>query len=174
MAPARTLLEHRTSACFEALMQSLSFPGSLQKLPANSNLLTIALTLVDQEVTVYTPDAALFAQLRETGGRVTSLQQADFVFLPEGQSVPLEDLKRGHLLYPDQSATLVVWTRFEGPEVVFRGPGVNGERTLQVEMPETFWQQRTRQTRYPLGWDVFFTDGVQVMGLPRSVRAEVV
>lgn len=171
--PMRTPFEAQTQQTFDALMWSLSLPGKPHSLHENADLAGIALALLDQEVRFFTPDVQLQERLKETGARLTSIREADFVLVTD-QTVELRDIKRGNLMYPDQSATLIREVKFSGVTVRLTGPGVESETFLDTSLPATFWQERARQMHYPLGWDVFLTDGVQVVGIPRSVKAEVV
>lgn len=169
--------EQRVHQTFETLMWALAEPGSVRKLP-RPGLEDIAEALVDIEVTIFTPDPRLMGQLRRTGATQTVASEADYLFIP-GSDAFLPDIvveaRTGEPLYPDRAATIVLGADIgSGEKLRLTGPGVDG--TCEVLLggpPAAFWDIRARICRYPLGWDVFFVDGVHVMGLPRSTVVEV-
>ena len=72
--------------------------------------------------------------------------------------------------YPDRSVTLIVEMpelRAEG--VRLTGPGIETE--AQLALPETAAFQRNA-TRFPLGWDCYFTCEGRLAALPRTTKTE--
>ncbi|MEX1019187.1 MAG: phosphonate C-P lyase system protein PhnH [Litorilinea sp.] len=189
--------EHAARATFTALMWSLSYPGTVYALPAlpmnqaathQDACLSIGRALLDLETSYYTPDAALAAQLAATTARTLPPTTADYHFYPACDSSPwakvLADMgaaKVGDMLYPDQSATLVVGCRLgQGTRLRLQGPGIARATLLAVDgLPPEFWQLRAESIHYPLGWDLFLVDGQhidgsRVVGLPRTTMIELV
>ncbi|MCS7193366.1 MAG: phosphonate C-P lyase system protein PhnH [Meiothermus sp.] len=180
MTPAYTPAERRARETFLALLRALSFPGLLQPLPARGleeALQAIGEALLDEGVGLYAP-GPLLQRLRPTGVRPRPWREADYLLLPrlEGEHLAwLGELRRGSLLEPERSATLVVGARLgQGLSLVLEGPGVEGSRQVRLGgLPPAFFAERARLMEYPLGFEVFLTDGQRVLGLPRTVRAEV-
>jgi alpha-D-ribose 1-methylphosphonate 5-triphosphate synthase subunit PhnH len=176
MVTTYTDFEAQTNETFRALMWSLSYPGRAHALE-NASLEKIAQTLLDLEVSYYTPDDVLDLKLRATGAKRKPISEADFLFY---SSLTVEDVtelysaKRGNSLYPDDSATIVISTSFNrGTLVSLSGPGVKGKQRLQADIPSTFWQVRNEARHYPLGWDVLLCSETMVIGVPRSTQLEI-
>lgn len=178
MAPAQTPLEARTQSSFRAMMQALAYPGQLFPLPESPQpLFLLGEVLADLETRCYTPDTDLMQLLQDTGARLAEPAEADYLFYPSLDQASLAQIaqaRRGELLYPDRAATLVLSASPSGPARRWSGPGIKGERTVRLGgLPEAFWHLRQQALHYPLGWDVFFVLGSQVLGLPRTTTVEV-
>ena len=82
----------------------------------------------------------------------------------------------GDPAYPDQSATLLIEaTDLErGRALTLSGPGIQDRAALHVDgLEEGFWREwRLNHQRFPLGVDLFLTQGRRICGLPRSTRVE--
>lgn len=179
MAPIQTPLEARTQASFRAMMLALSYPGQLFPLPPSPQpLFLLGEVLVDLETRFYTPETLLRRLLLDTGARPVEPAEADYLFfssVDEASLAPIAQAGRGDLLYPDRAATLVLGTGADGPALRWTGPGIKGERMVRLGgLPEGFWRLRRQALHYPLGWDVFFVLGKEVLGLPRTTSVEVV
>ena len=168
--------EAQTNETFRALMWSLSYPGRAHALE-NPSLEKIAQTLLDLEVSYYTPDGGLETKLRATGAKHKPISEADYLFYPSLTEHDIFDLytaKRGNSLYPDDSATVIVSTNFSGGTLVgLSGPGIKSKQRLQADVPVTFWQARNEARHYPLGWDVILCGEAMVIGIPRSTQVEI-
>lgn len=165
------------NAGFDALMWALARPGTIQALPSSS-LTAIIASLIDRECTFYTTEHDLAAPLAATGARPVRLGEADYVFARLGESheiAPMARLKTGNLLYPDESATLIVPARIgEGLHLKLSGPGVDGAVQVSIGgIDRAFWDLRETHIRYPLGFDLYVVDGNRVIGIPRSTKVEV-
>ncbi len=166
---------------FLALLQALSQPGTVHTLSrevGETGMHAIAATLLDLETTFYTPDDVLRQNLTRLGSRPLPLPQADYLLFPRLMPGDLETLREasvGTLEYPDQAATLILGvTLDQGARLELSGPGVPGERTLQVAgLPAGLWQLRNQFSRYPLGWDLFLVDGLRLSGIPRSSQVRL-
>ncbi len=177
--PAYTPSEAQARETFLALMWSLSYPGRIYTLPANGHGLLpfIGMTLLDLESSYFTPDAGLAQTLAQTGARTQPAAKAAYHFYPAFTSLHLGALSQsssGTLLYPDESATVVIGCQIgNGVTYILSGPGIVGQRTICLGgIPAEFWSLRAAACRYPLGWDVYFVDGQQIIGLPRSVTVK--
>lgn len=174
-APAPSAAETRANQTFEALLWALSRPGQLRTLPDAGEAALVA-CLLDRECHAYCADPVLMPKVLETGAFLADLPQADHVFLGDLTGLePLGALRRGSDLYPDDGATVVIRAQLgQGPALRLTGPGIETTQTVQIGgLPDGFWARRRALIRYPMGFDLFFLDGAQVMGLPRSTSAEV-
>lgn len=169
-APIYTLGEAAQHATFTALMTALSYPGRAFDLPEGDPFALIADTLLDLETSYCTPDDALVPVLVQTGARELPPSQAAYHFYPTGLDLDaVEAAHVGDMLYPDTAATLVIRCAFEGAIYEWNGPGIASAIPVKLNLPAEFWALRERAT-YPLGCDVFLTDGRRVIGLPRTTR----
>lgn len=181
--PAATVEDLRSRSTFLALMNSLSRPGQIHELPVHlleaaedtsAACRLIAEALLDLETTFFTPDANLGNVLAQTGARAASAEQAAYQFYPrlpgDADLRAVAAATTGDYLYPDRAATIVAGCRLgSGQRLRLRGPGIPGTCELLVDgLPAEFWPLRQQRMRYPLGWDLFLTDGRQVVGLPRT------
>lgn len=176
-APILPPAEAQARKTFLALMWSLSYPGRIHTIPETvssnpMNFVAIGESLLDLETTFFTPDEALKQQLLLTTAIPETANRAEYHFYPEWTdqtSSFIRDASVGTMLYPDQSATLIMDARIgEGPLYWLEGPGIQAKTSVQSSLPEVFWAIREQSLRYPLGWDVFLVDGCRVMGLPRT------
>ena len=174
--------EARQRETFLALMWALSYPGRIHTLPEVRSPLVdptlnsfglIAEALLDLETSYYTPDADLRAALQATGARALPPEEAAYHFYPAWDETGLAQANIGTLLRPDEGATLILAGSVAGGRSrTWRGPGINGGIESHLNLPDSFWALRAVRLRYPLGWDVYVVDGVQVIGLPRSTQVE--
>lgn len=167
----------RTNATFDALMWALARPGRLQSLPF-PGLLALAESLLDRECSFFCSDARLKAEIAGTGANAVALHQAEYVFAPIAEHAdisPLSAMLSGNLLYPDASATIFAEAQIgSGTRLRLTGPGVNGSIDIAIGgVHPDFWALRAEAIRYPLGWDIYLTDGANLIGIPRSTKIEV-
>lgn len=171
--PVYSQSEAAQHATFAALMGSLSTPGRIYDLPAGDAFDLIAEALLDLETTWYTPNPKLADRLTQTGARALTADTAAYHFYTG--ELDLRSIQQAHIgdmLYPDSAATLIIACDFhlgEEPTQVWTGAGIKGVQHVSFTLADEFWMLRKRNT-YPLGWDVLFTDGRRVMGLPRTTR----
>ena len=174
----QTDFEAQTHATFDALMWAFSHPGRMQTLPEKMGLdsaTQIAEALLDMETSAWTDDPRLEKNIRATGAKIKSLEQADYLFCKQ---IPVPDLlrviKRGSPLSPETAATLVLHTKLGiGATVRLTGAGIQDALEVQIDLPLEFWAVRDEVLAYPIGWDVLIVDGAKLLGLPRSTRIEV-
>lgn len=170
---------------FRAVLTALSEPlraVSIPTLPtpegATAALWAIALTLWDQDVSVWWPEAddglwynTLF-HTRVT--RAASIDQADWVVLfadhPETPHA-LSQVPMGADERPDQSASVLLLAGVSRTHVQGAGPGLSHPVEVQLALPEAVVNQlMLNHAHYPLGFDTYVVFDQAVMGLPRSTR----
>lgn len=186
--PTLSSAELREHGTFEALMWALSRPGQVQEFTVHdgdsTGLETVAEALLDLEVSYFSSEAALETSLSHTGAQARAIMEAEYVFCQRLEPDALEQLERasvGTLVYPDQSATIVIACAFgSGLSLRLSGPGIQSETRVRVlGVPEEFFALRNRVSSYPLGWDVLLVEknanlSAQVIGLPRTTRIELI
>ena len=173
---------------FKAVMDALSRPGTLQRLPNEAappaplpqGLAEVALTLCDHDSPVWL-DAGLVSEnavsdwLRfHTGATlVNSVTEADFAFVV-GALPPLSSFALGSDEYPDRSTTIVLSlpSLTTGPALTLRGPGIKETATINpAGLPGDFltqWGENREQ--FPRGIDLLLVGPEGVIGLPRTTR----
>jgi alpha-D-ribose 1-methylphosphonate 5-triphosphate synthase subunit PhnH len=174
--PAFTANEAHTRQTFLALMWSMSHPGRIHTLPTPNDTLaafkSIGDTLLDLEVSYYTPDDALNQHLQRTTSRFVQPAHAEYLFFPSVEESRIADIaqaKIGTMLYPDEAATLILGCTFDGTQIALTGPGIKDSAQIAVGgLPVAVWDWREKTRRFPLGWDIILVAGNQVIGLPRS------
>lgn len=175
---------------FRTALQALAHPGRIQQIAAASGvpaglspaMAAMLLTLVDVDTPLWLPrgvDAGVLAFLRFHCGCpiVPSPALARFAAVPAGFEAPaLSACHQGDPAYPDLSTTLLidVPSLSEGDAVALSGPGIQTRQTLSASgLPDGFWREwRLNHQRFPLGVDVFLTQGRRICGLPRTTRVE--
>jgi alpha-D-ribose 1-methylphosphonate 5-triphosphate synthase subunit PhnH len=187
MASLRLALDpvHDTQAVFRVLLEALSHPGETLQIPApaldapaNPWVASVLLTLLDHETSFASVSCeALDGFVRSrTNARLTAVDEADFVLARAESLTPklINDLKRGSLAYPDESATLVVSALHNLPteRLELSGPGILSRREVHLPLqPSTLDALAGANANYPCGVDVYLIDaGGQVIGLPRTTR----
>ena len=174
--PAPSQAETRDNKAFDALLWTLSRPGLPRDLPEPGEG-AIVTALLDRECLAYAADPLLMPLIMRTAAELADIGKADHVFLGAmASSDPLADIAIGSDFYPDAGATVIVRADIgSGAALRLTGPGVDGEVALQLDgLPDGFWKARAACLRYPMGFDLFFVDGVRVVGVPRSTTVEEV
>ena len=167
--------ETRDNETFGALLWALSRPGLVQSLPEAGEAAIIT-ALLDRECRAHSADPLLMPQIMRTGAELTTVDNADHVFLgamtcPD----PLSQVMIGSDLYPDDGATVIVRAGIgKGQALRLTGPGIDGAIDIEIAgLPDGVWEARASRLRYPMGFDLFFVDRAQVIGMPRSTKVEV-
>ncbi|MFB6296891.1 MAG: phosphonate C-P lyase system protein PhnH [Salinirussus sp.] len=164
-----------TRAAFRGLCAAMSRPGTRQAVPEPADRAVLA-TLVDHEVTVATSDGKLLRAL-DREGRLSEAppQAADILHARGVPEWDVRDADRGTRIEPSDGATVVYRVgRWSGTEVTVRGPGVPGERDVEVGLPAAELDRLAEASAdYPRGVDAVFAAGGQVVALPRSATLEV-
>ncbi|MET3614927.1 alpha-D-ribose 1-methylphosphonate 5-triphosphate synthase subunit PhnH [Rhizobium aquaticum] len=174
-------------ATFRALMDAMSRPGTIHTIGGDANPPhpvgvaqgAVALTLADHDTTVWLSPALAHETVKgwvgfHTGAEiVASSAHARFAFLAAGEPIPdFHGFAPGSQDYPDRSATLVIElpALSGGPEFVARGPGIKDSTVITAQgLPADFLRRwATNRAFFPLGLDIVFTAGSDLMALPRS------
>lgn len=184
--------EHPTfdaQAVFRTLLESFSFPGRIGEVavpvdtPGNLDRATTAaaLALLDSTTPVWLgprvrrPEVEGYLRFHCGCPLVDAPELAAFSIVSGGALPRLQRFAQGTDLYPDRSCTVIVQVQGlgGGPIVQARGPGVEGQTQLAISgLPEWFWHSwQTNYASFPLGVDVLFTSGGQLLALPRSITA---
>lgn len=175
---------HDTRECFRAIVDAMSRPGTVAESPTDPADHAVLSTLVDHEVTCFTPDEAIRTAL-ENEGRLTAVEaeQASIVHAPNPNECPVRDLTRGSLKEPSDGATVVYRVaglesspdESTGTMLVLSGPGVPERRHLNVDgfTPSDARRLAAAQSSYPRGIDAVLTTNQSIAAIPRSVDLEV-
>lgn len=174
----------QSAHAFRACLDALARPGRLQSLtgatppaPLSVAAGVLALTLCDRTTPVHLAGAHDCAALRDwitfhTSAPLVGAEEAVFAIGTWGALQPVDRFAIGQPDYPDRSATLII----EMPSLGATGPRLTGpgiKESAQLSLPEIA-AFRANRALFPLGFDCFFTAGVQVAGLPRSTIVEAV
>lgn len=180
----------RDHATFRGIVQAMSRPGSVVRLPRREEsgrhalLAGLLRCLMDNEVTCHVPDDCADELYREifriTGSGRAEPETADFLLFPRGTSRGrLAAGRRGTREYPDRGATavyLVDELAETGGSAELRGPGINGTvRPLigGLDGAELGLLSEVN-AEFPLGLDALFLDNDgRIMCIPRSTRIGV-
>ena len=167
--------------CYRSLLQAMSYPGQVQRLPASGSenaTLAILATLVDAEVSLSDHDclldldAWLLLQAQKS-----SSDQADFI-LCRGDLAPALNPRLGTLSSPERSATLIVRVASVNDgnlKLKMAGPGIKGVLQRDLEGLDPAWLSQRQQwiSAFPLGVDMLLVDQSSVVGIPRTTQVEV-
>lgn len=193
---------YETSACFRALVEAMSRPGTVAQAPIEPADHAVLATLADHEVSLSTPDETIRTALANEN-RLTEAEpeRAAIVHAPDPAECPVRDLERGTLKEPSDGATVIyrVTDLLEdsarpsganragdtnGPAdangtgdtiLELSGPGVPERRTLAVRG----WSRSgvnalaDAQSSHPCGVDAVLTTDRKIAAIPRSVDVEV-
>ena len=167
---------------FRAVLEAMSRPGRVQRLPAPpappAPLLPAAgavlLALTDAETPVLLdagPDAEEWARFHAGCPIVTDPAEAEFA-LATGTPPALAALNPGTDEDPHRSATLILQVDGleEGTGWRLTGPGIEHEHRLHVQgaPPDFLTQWAANRARYPMGVDVILCAGDRIAALPRN------
>ncbi|MBD8882140.1 phosphonate C-P lyase system protein PhnH [Rhodanobacter sp. 7MK24] len=176
---------------FRELLQAMARPAVPRTLPvlppapapAAPAAMAIVLTLCDATTSVWLqqPEDEVVRHLRFHAGLKLAdrPQDADFALITNPASMPpLDAFACGDMRYPDRSASLIIQLAAINPVAAggagntFAGPGIRDTETVAIDgLPADFWQQRAALAALlPLGIDLFFVAGQQVLALPRTTR----
>jgi alpha-D-ribose 1-methylphosphonate 5-triphosphate synthase subunit PhnH len=178
---------HETQAVFRIAMQAFSRPGQLQRLEValdsfgqwGPGTVAMLLTLCDFETNVLLEpnngEFASFLKLHTGAQIVKDRRAADFVAVTQPAEYGFEDLRIGTDETPHLSATLLLQVKsfHDGTPVKLSGPGIKESITLFVDGLSSRFFECRNSFRFPTGVDVFLIANQQLVGLPRTTRAEV-
>ncbi len=177
-------------ATFRAALDAMAHPGRVNEILADTGvpqglspaMTAMLLTLVDVDTPLWLPESAgadvlAFLRFHCACPIVPSPALARFAAVPAGCKAPaLSACHQGDPAYPDLSTTLLIEVESlsAGDAAILSGPGIQSQQVLNVQgLPEDFWREwRINHQRFPLGVDVFLTQGRRICALPRSTRRE--
>jgi alpha-D-ribose 1-methylphosphonate 5-triphosphate synthase subunit PhnH len=188
LLPAWSDVVHASQTTFRCVLKALSEPGLAQTIPVavtgpvplDASTTALCLALADYETAVWCDAAARTAEvisyLRFHCGCpiLKDAATATFAVIANAAEVRVDHFCRGSMEYPDRSTTLFIQvpTLADGLERIVSGPGIPTMRTLRVGgLPENFdalWRENT--AAFPLGVDIVFCCGNEIVGLPRTTR----
>lgn len=185
---------------FRVIMDAMARPTTVHALqtavrapaPLSNELAAVALTLADNDVTLWldaplraAPEVIHFLRFH-TGAKLTDdPAQADFALASSPQTCPpLSAFRQGVAQFPEQSTTIVIQAQAlaqtdnaqtdnaQSAAPVFTGPGIAActQAILGVQpLPADFHAQiALNRAQFPLGVDLIFVAPGAVAALPRS------
>ena len=187
-----------SQSVFEVMLDTIARPGTIERLPEPiclrlPSVLAPVLVLADVETRVHVIDTASFvweeAVTSATGAHTSPVERADLIAVPAEALGHLSSVlalaNPGTAFSPESGARVVIGVHdirthgvgsHAGVQLVLRGPGVDGERSVCIDgISESDVEAWTRtNSRFPAGIDLWFTteDG-RVLGIPRSTRVEI-
>ena len=179
-----------SQATFRAIMTALAEPGSIREIPLmrarapglSQAMTALVLTLADFETKVWFDEgaasqAASYTRFHTGASVIEATSETAFAMVTNARTMPrFAAFAQGTLDYPDRSTTIIVEVEHlaENGGYRLRGPGIAGERTLNVApLPPTFVEDwASNRAAYPCGVDVLFCCGTFVAALPRSTRLQ--
>jgi alpha-D-ribose 1-methylphosphonate 5-triphosphate synthase subunit PhnH len=176
---------------YRLVLDSMARPGKINVMP-RLELTTpqgihaagalVGFALLNSDVSFYVDgpsaeDVSLYL-LVNTSAKPAEAEDADYVYLNGTAAAEiLYRLKTGTLPYPENSASVIVAVEELGGEtglvLTLSGPGVDGERQLQVAGLDTALLEAlvTINAEFPLGIDLVLTDPMgRIACIPRSSR----
>lgn len=173
--------------CYRELLDAMAHPATIVTMPdglpgappLGPVATAIALTLCDADTPVWLDealaDAAGYLAFHCGAPRVSTAGEALFAFAGDPLTLPpLDSFALGTAEFPERATTLVmeVGALAEGAGVLLRGPGIHGERRLDVAgLPERFWAERAALAElFPRGIDLVFAAGGVLAAVPRSTQ----
>lgn len=178
----------RDQRVFRTVLRALSFPGRVAILPALPEApAPLCPALAGPMLGLLDPEAGLwlspgldcgpvraFLTYRASVRFVPAPREAAIAAVADPAELPaLDQFHPGEPACPERSATVLlrVPALTGGTAVALRGPGIETTTLLAPRgLPTGFWDEWSRNhARYPLGIDLILTDGIGLVGLPRSV-----
>ena len=188
---------HDTQIVYRKILNCLARPGTKENitteskginlaLPLSKNLMALAFTVLDSEVSFAVAgkeQPAMEKRIQQlTYAKKASIVQADYIFLTQEVSAAkvceaITEAKKGTLLNPHASATLIIEVADldagnNAERIFIKGPGIKGEKAIAVFGANNWLQAREiKNAEFPLGIDMFFLDTAgNILALPRTTR----
>ncbi|HEV2612954.1 MAG TPA: phosphonate C-P lyase system protein PhnH [Noviherbaspirillum sp.] len=181
---------HASQATFRCVLNALAEPGLRQTVPVRIEgpapldpaTTALCLALMDFETPVWrdasanTPAVTSYLRFHCGSPLVGDRSQASFAIVAVPTPLMFSGFTQGTMEYPDRSCTLIIQlpSLDGGPPRTLSGPGIENTRTLSVDgLPDDFdLQWRENNAAFPLGVDVIFCCGDEIIGLPRTTRVQ--
>ncbi len=163
--------------------RKLSIAGQAEKMYGDNRIfLALGMTLLDNETGFFVcGNKELSKELSLlTLSKETSLEDADFIFTEEGESLSeiFEKAKCGTLSDPHKSATLIIRVTDKcDKQLEIYGAGIDGSMSLEVPDVVDYAMElrQSQEYEYPQGIDMIFTtDGGELFCIPRLVMKKEV
>lgn len=188
LLPAWEDAVHASQSTFRSVLDALAEPGTVRSLsvavagpaPLDNATTALCLALADYETPIWldatASTQAVSSYLRfHCGCPLTDDPlRAAFALVTQAANLDLGRFAQGSMEYPDRSATLLVQvpSLCDGPLRKISGPGIRETANLRVAgLAMDFdrqWQANT--DAFPLGVDIVFCCGSEIVGLPRTTR----
>ena len=171
---------------FRQILQAMAHPGRVVGLtvdldspePLQPAAAAIGLALLDFETPLWTDvaetsEAVHWLRFHCGCPWTSSPSAAAFAFIIRGDALPSpERFGIGTDDHPEKSATLIIQVAdlASGEDRTLKGPGIESVERLSVKgLAKEFWPfWRINHGLFPLGVDVLFTSGKNVVALPRT------
>lgn len=174
---------------FRKLLDSFSYPGKIVKIEKfkeyNTDLINatfeILLMLLDTEVSFYL-DNNKENDIKEielwTLSRLKNIEEADFLVVSLDSEENLENIiknaKRGSLINPHSSATIIIETEEikENGNLNLSGPGIKDSRSISISGYEKWINLRDEViSEFPMGVDfIIVSKDNNIISLPRTTE----
>ncbi len=175
----------RSQRAFRRIMEAMARPGQIVRIdvPVDAPAMlapsaaAALVTLCDFETGLWLSprlrDCAAWLRFH-TDARLTARRPPHRPALVEADELDLDAFNPGTPAYPDRGATVVVQcpSLTDGPALTLAGPGIAAtHRVAPAGLPAGFVAQaQANRQRFPLGVDLIFACGAELMALPRSTR----
>lgn len=182
----------RSQRTFDAILRSLSEPGTIQALPPEILHADVpppawlALALADVDVPVhidgptYGPAADLVVDA--TGAPRSGIAEAWVVVLEAPELAAMAEIATGDAYHPELGARVALAVSSlagaggGGVDVTLTGPGIDGERRVQIDGlgADVLGRLGRATAPFPAGFDTWlFTPDGEVMAIARSTHVTV-
>jgi alpha-D-ribose 1-methylphosphonate 5-triphosphate synthase subunit PhnH len=175
---------------FRSVMDAMARPGCVQRIVAAAGTpaammrgtAAIALTLFDHDTPIWldpmmseTSQATKWLKFHTGAPVVEDASISSFALIADPRALPaLDRFAFGSIEYPDRSTTLIlqVESRTLGQTLQLRGPGIDGEISLQaaIQPPDLFERLAVNAALFPRGIDVVLVHDDTIVAIPRSTR----
>jgi alpha-D-ribose 1-methylphosphonate 5-triphosphate synthase subunit PhnH len=178
----------QSQAIFRLVMDAMAQPGRIVDLghavqapaPLEPAAAAFLATLADYNTLVWFEDsdadaAASWLAFHTGAAVVKDPSMASFAVLSKNSPVSgWLKFAMGSLSYPDQSATLLlpVESLRDGVLLTMRGPGIETAAAIAPRgLPDAFTETMAiNAARFPLGFDLLFVCGSELLALPRTTH----
>jgi alpha-D-ribose 1-methylphosphonate 5-triphosphate synthase subunit PhnH len=171
---------------FRELVEAFSRPGDVRDLRphvgASSAQRAVLAALMDGEVTLADPHGQVNEEdWQLLQARRESNEKAHYI-AAKGNQAPGFQPGLGELASPESGATVFVEVDVLGDQTThgamrlhLSGPGVDGERLLQLSGLHLGWLERRAEwvDSFPLGVDLLLSDSCRIVALPRTTQIRI-